>query len=154
MLIAVFVDVLQSLNVEICVVNGEADNVIAGLANKYECPVLASDSDFFVFELEQGFIHFEQYFFGKMPDSLFNIRDFMKEFHLKNYELCLLIPALFGNDFIKTSKSTSIDEYEMFLANLAKHDFPEEYLANAKHSITSEKFKTAKELYRSRSFTG
>lgn len=69
----------------------------------------------------------------------------MREFDLKTYELCLLIPATFGNDFIKTHRSIKPDDYTSFLATLAKFGSPEEFLGV--HSYTGENFKKAKEQY-------
>ncbi len=145
MFIGVFMDVLRSLKIEICVVDGEGDNKAAALANEHKCPVLASDSDYFMFELEYGFIHFERYRYEKINNSLFELSVFMKEFKLKTYEQCLLIPTAFGNDIIERSESSKPEDFKLLLANIAEYDSHQQFLDKACHAtITREKFERAK----------
>lgn len=55
-----FVEVLEALGIEYHVAAGDSEKEIAALANHHRCPVLGTDSDYFMFNLEYGFIHFEQ----------------------------------------------------------------------------------------------
>lgn len=113
--------------------------MIAALANHHKCPVLSSDSDFFIFKLEHGFIHFDCYFDEKENNSLFRVEKFMREFNLKE---CLLIPCVFGNDFIKSKTS---EDCSSFLARIAGNDmFLKDYCSNPKRE---KKFKIAKQIY-------
>ena len=53
---AVFIDILKELAIEHIVCDHEADKQIAALAVEWKCPVLSSDSDFFIFDLPGGFV--------------------------------------------------------------------------------------------------
>ena len=52
----VFIDCLQVAGIPFHVVDGEADEDIVAVANYYRCPVLAEDSDFYIFNIEGGYI--------------------------------------------------------------------------------------------------
>ncbi len=52
---AAFVEVLRDLGVEVVACFGEADTVVAAVANHFHAPVLSNDSDFYVFNLVAGF---------------------------------------------------------------------------------------------------
>ena len=131
-IVAVFKDVLRELDIEFHVSDGEADRAIAALANHYKCPVLASDSDFFIFELKHGFIHFDRFLNKNYHDEdegvmcCYSVSDFQKQFHLHQHELCLLIPLIHGNDFVPSS--TKIKNYEHFLGTIAKYKSCDEYI--------------------------
>ena len=72
----------------------------------------------------------------------------MKEFSLQNYELCLLIPSMFGNDFIKQDDIPSHPRYLMFLEAIAKYTSPERHLAfESDCKITVETLKDVRQLY-------
>ena len=55
-----FFSVLRELEIEIDFADGEADGRIVALANHHKCPVISSDSNFFIFNLEHGFVHFDR----------------------------------------------------------------------------------------------
>ena len=94
---------LYDLGIELYVADGEADLVIARLANHYRCPVLSMDSDFFVFRLVGGFIHFNYFYWKSSPvTAFFYHRDlFANELAFRDARLICLIPALVGNDFME-----------------------------------------------------
>ena len=145
LLTSVFMDTLRKMNIEILVVSGEADNIIAALANHHRCPVLSSDADFFVFKLEHGFVHFDRYFEEKENKSLFKVQLFMSEFNLKDYDECLLIPCVFGNDFIKSSHDSKPADYSLFLKEMAENGtFLKDYPSTPRKE---KKFKKAKLIY-------
>ena len=146
-LIPVFMDVLRRLGIEFHVVDIEADVVIAALANHYKCPVLASDSDYFIFKLEYGFIHLDRYWKNKRQ-SLFNIVEFMRLFSLQEHDLCLVLPIVFGNDFIKASaQRKSPDVYKLRLDKLAGYKSCEEYIVKEGNEVIRKNFETAKKFY-------
>ena len=72
-----FKDVLRNLAVDFYVVESDADKMIAGLARHYECPILSSDSDFFIFEVA-GFIHLNHWLREKINAPMYKIEMFMK----------------------------------------------------------------------------
>ena len=146
-LVSVFMDVLQDLDVEFYIVDIEADRVIAALANHYKCPVLASDSDYFIFKLEYGFIHFDRYYKNER-ESLFNIGEFMRQFSLQEHDLCLVLPIVFGNDFIKASaQRKSPDVYKLRLDKLAGYKSCEEYIVKEGNEVIRKNFKMVKKFY-------
>lgn len=118
----VFTEVLRSLKIQFLFTEGEADNAIAGLANHHKCPVLASDSDYFMFQLDHGVIQLHDWLKNKARARLFNIHEFMKQFSLKEYEQCLLIPSIFGNDIIKKSDSNPYRNFDGLLREVSKFD--------------------------------
>lgn len=148
MLISAFMDVLRKLNIEFHVVDGEADTAIAALANHYKCPVLGSDLDYFMFELEHGLVHFDRYYQQGLNNSLFKISEFMKQFHLKRYELCLILPSVFGNDFAKSSAPKSHSEYRKVLDELSRCRSCMDYLDRKGDATTRTNLEAAKTFYR------
>ena len=94
---------LYDLEIQFYVADGEADVVIARLANHYRCPVLSLDSDFFVFRLVGGFIHFKYFDWESYPaTAVFYHRDwFAGQLCFRDTSLICMIPALVGNDFME-----------------------------------------------------
>ncbi|ORU90817.1 MAG: hypothetical protein A6F71_07655 [Cycloclasticus sp. symbiont of Poecilosclerida sp. M] len=113
MIKSVCMDVLRRLDIEFYVASGEPHKFIAALANHKECPVLSSDSDYFIFDLNHGLIHSVRYFERKEP--LFIRKQFMKQFSLKNDQI-LIIPGEFGTNmfFNKSSFDKLIKAYDTF----------------------------------------
>ena len=147
MLISAFMDVLRKLGIEFHVVDGEADTAVAALANHYKCPVLGSDSDYFMFELEEGFVHFDRYYQQGNNSALFKISEFMKQYHLKRFELCLILPSTFGNDFAKSSARRSHDEYSRLLGKLSEYRSYSDYLDRNGDAATRANFAAAQRFY-------
>ena len=127
MLKFVCMDVLRRLKIEFYVASAEPHKAIAALANKKGCPVLSSDSDYFIFDLSHGLIHFDRYLEGKK--SLFIRDQFMKQYYLKNDQI-LIIPGEFGtNKFFDISSFDKLTRsYETFRKycekrNVAVHNY-------------------------------
>ena len=100
----VFVDALQGADLLFYIADGEADAEIAAVANFYRCPVLADDSDFYIFNIIGGYIPL-QHFFETLEDEtddvgVYNIPSMAHQFNLQDRDLRLLIPAILGNDFM------------------------------------------------------
>ena len=138
----VFMAVLRELDIEFHVSDSdrEADGVIAALANHYKCPVLSSDSDFFIFELEHGFIHFDRFIQGHK--CYYHVKDFRDQFNLPKYELCLLIPLIYGNDFVTPSikieqymRCKKVESYEHFLKMIAEYGSCAKYIDSSPRAI-------------------
>jgi hypothetical protein len=109
MLIAVLKDVLRDLGISLYAVESDADGVIAGLANHYQCPVLSSDSDFFVFPLAEGYIQLEHWQKDKNNAGMFNVCRFMEQFSLTRKQ-CFLIPVKLGNDSLSSTSDLGVKE--------------------------------------------
>lgn len=71
LIISTFISVLKKMKITCFVADDEGDQEIAALANHYKCPVFSSDSDFFIFNLEHGFIHFNRFYSERNPLSLY-----------------------------------------------------------------------------------
>ena len=52
----VFVDAMRDLNVDFTFADGDGDPVCVSLANNLDCPVLGHDADFFIFNIDGGYV--------------------------------------------------------------------------------------------------
>ena len=100
--IEVFQQTLRELEVPLYVADGEADAMIVQIANHYSCPVLSSDSDFFLFNVESGYILSDFFYWNATPVTayVFNVRAFAEQFRFADENLRFIIPAIMGNDFL------------------------------------------------------
>ncbi|XP_048849434.1 protein asteroid homolog 1 [Brienomyrus brachyistius] len=107
----VFLQVLVSLHVPVVQCVSEADWEIAALANQWGCPVLSSDSDFYIFDLKGGYLPMsyfqwsdvvtcERTSVSHIPASLFSVNKFCAQFNHMNKELLPLFAILAGNDYV------------------------------------------------------
>jgi len=98
----VFFDALRASGVDVFVADEEADQSIVALANFLRCPVMGNDSDFFIFNIECGYVPITD-----SNNSLVDLRslvdcflyhEFDEKFSLSR-EQRLFLPLLLGNDF-------------------------------------------------------
>ncbi|KAL0963354.1 hypothetical protein UPYG_G00305260 [Umbra pygmaea] len=101
----VFKQVLFSLNVPFAQCICEADQEIASLARTWNCPVLSNDSDFFIFDIQGGYLpmnHF-QWQSGSsqkhIPCKIYTATSFCSIFNI-NRQLLPIFAALAGNDYV------------------------------------------------------
>ena len=114
---------------ELIFADGEADPVVMQTANERQCPVLANDTDFFIFPLPEGFILYDKELFrynrksSRYEAKVFRQIDFVRQWLARppgpgeaqvsrsgvNVDLCLVIPAVIGNDFLKPGNIISSD---------------------------------------------
>ena len=116
-LLEVFLEAVRETRCELIFADGEADPVVMQIANERQCPVLANDSDFFIFPLAKGFVLHSNDLFRKSihyKTKVFRQDDFVRQWLAPgcgelpiNNDLCLLIPALVGNDFLKPTGITT-----------------------------------------------
>ncbi|XP_009698026.1 PREDICTED: protein asteroid homolog 1, partial [Cariama cristata] len=89
----------------------EADREIAGLANRWGCPVLSLDSDFCVFDLAGGYcplshFHWQGVCAGEgprgryVPALCFSVEKFCRHFSHLNKSLLPLFAVMNGNDYV------------------------------------------------------
>lgn len=111
--VMVFQQTLCELKVPIHVVDGDADAVIVQIANHYSCPVLSSDSDFFIFNVECGYIPMDRFHWNSTPVTaeVFNVRSFTLQFKFSDENLRFIIPAILGNDFLTPVDSSNFMHY-------------------------------------------
>ena len=96
-------EVIREMKVSFIVADGDSDSLTASIANYHGCPVLSNDSDFFVFNVEAGYIPFDSFDCKCEPvtGEIYNWTDFVSTFH--DPDIVYLIPALASNDFISES---------------------------------------------------
>lgn len=80
--------------------------------------MLTNGSDYFLFDLEYGFIHFDRYLQRKPPYH--KVSDFLGQYSLKQHKLLLVIPSISREDRFKINRN-KID-YEKVVRELAKYD--------------------------------
>ena len=103
---------LYGLDIQFYVADAEADVAIARLANYYHCPVLSLDSDFFVFRLVGGFIHFERFYYysSVVTADVYHRDQFADQLGLRDRSLFCVIPAIVGNDFMEPCVTSFISQ--------------------------------------------
>ena len=111
--VEVFMTVLAEAGITFHVVDGEADATIVQIANHYSCPVVSNDSDFYVFNIEGGFIPTSRFYWNADPVTadIYHTRAFCQQFKLGDETLMLLIPSIEGNDFLPTLHTNTFEEY-------------------------------------------
>ena len=113
--------------------------MIAGLANHHQCPVLSNDSDFYIFNLKNGFIQIKDCYSNRRSVRVYNIRDFMVQYNLREYELCLLIPILHFNES---------DDIRNCLECISKYNSIEEFLTENENTLEiKESYEMAEKSY-------
>ncbi len=131
-----FLLIVQEMGIELHVSAGEGDQLVAAISNSTpECPVLASDSDYFMYELQNGYIPFDKLHFNdEHPSScsLYLIEEFKNFFKLRDSMLRLVIPAKFGNDFLSGKKSDDQSICQC-IKELQAYQSCEEYLSSREH---------------------
>ncbi len=100
--INVFITVMIKLEISFVVVDGESDEWIYKLANKYCYPVLSNDSDFMMYKLEKGYAPFNRFHWEVSPINaeVYHYRAFCEQNKFQDPSLRLAIPAIMGNDYI------------------------------------------------------
>ncbi|ELT96880.1 hypothetical protein CAPTEDRAFT_34308, partial [Capitella teleta] len=101
---------LRELGVGLAVCDNEADEEIAALAQKWQCPVLTNDSDFFVYNLSAGVILLDYFNLEvkvtqegqKYLDiQMFYVDHLLKKINGIDYSLWPLFATLKGNDYVR-----------------------------------------------------
>ena len=94
----------------------EADAEIASLANAWNCPILSSDSDFFIFDIQGGFIPLSSFEWksSRLTANIFHRRKLASHLGIRA-ELLPLFASLVGNDYV------SLDALEPFAQALSRN---------------------------------
>ncbi|NXT86954.1 ASTE1 protein, partial [Anhinga rufa] len=109
-----FLQALRRLGVPFVQCLAEADREIAGLANRWGCPVLSLDSDFCAFDLAGGYCplsHFQWQSLAAgegprgcyVPARCFSVAKFCRHFGHLNKSLLPLFAVLNGNDYVEAA---------------------------------------------------
>ena len=98
----VFLMVTKELGVSVLFADGEADQDVVAIANYYNYPVLANDSDYYMFDIQAGYMPLAHLNWRAQPFKLevYKLCDFNSQFGLKDPQLSRVIPAVLGNDLI------------------------------------------------------
>lgn len=112
-----FIQALEELGIPHATCQFEADLEIAVLANKLCCPVISNDSDFYIFDLNGGFLPLDYIDFRALhkitsPDDSsayrflhcykYNVDDFINSFDGLSRSLLPVFASMLGNDFISS----------------------------------------------------
>ena len=102
----VFLSIIRSYEdkgfIRVHVADGEADGVAVALANDMKCYLVGNDSDYFIYQIQEGFIPIDKLSLtrrGKVECSVFKQHIFADEIGI-NPDRIIAIPALAGNDVI------------------------------------------------------
>ena len=147
LMLQTFMDVLQGMKIEFHIAPSEGDKEVAAVANSRGCPVLSSDSDFFMYDLEHGFIPLEH--LNPVDSSfLYHIDNFAAYFGLKDPKLRLFLPALHGNDFIspRADYRTGM-KFMITIKRVSKYSSSEECLDKEYGSIVRKNYGAAESQY-------
>ncbi len=111
--IEVFQEAVLEAYIPLYVTDGEADSAIVEIANFFSCPAVSCDSDFFLFNLQAGYIPLDRFHWQASPvvAEVFHIRLFAQQFMLEDESLCYFIPAIVGNDFILPYSSAAFTQH-------------------------------------------
>ncbi|CAG5124095.1 unnamed protein product [Candidula unifasciata] len=111
-----FMQTLNELRIHHATCQFEADNEIAVLANKLNCPVISNDSDFYIFDLNNGFLPLDYLDFRTLERvesdgsklhylhcHKYHVDDFINSFDGLSRSVLPVFASLLGNDFINAS---------------------------------------------------
>uniref|UniRef100_A0A2L2Y916 XPG N-terminal domain-containing protein n=1 Tax=Parasteatoda tepidariorum TaxID=114398 RepID=A0A2L2Y916_PARTP len=106
----VFKDILLEKRIAHVQCDYGGDEKIAALATHYKCPVLAEDSDFYIYDLPYGIIRFshlddalkveEEIKTNTMMCKIYKVAKFQNKYFIKDKRNLSLFAALVGNDYV------------------------------------------------------
>ncbi|XP_052059729.1 protein asteroid homolog 1-like isoform X2 [Mytilus californianus] len=112
--ILTFINILDKLRINYLKSDFEADRDVQKLGNDLKCPVLSSNSDFFVFDVQFGYIPFDSLPFksiltgvnkSSVEIKIYFIQNLLKKFPYLTDKMALLATALGNDTFVKDSKA-------------------------------------------------
>ncbi|XP_066539245.1 protein asteroid homolog 1-like [Hoplias malabaricus] len=112
----VFKQVVRNLKVPLIQCVSEADWEVAALANEWKCPVLSNDTDFYIFNIEGGFLPLSHFSWEEVTTSAVSTNCFIKarwysvsnlcaSYKTKNKSLLPIFAAILGNDYTQLDKT-------------------------------------------------
>lgn len=142
----VLISIIRNLEVQVRVADGSSASEIAAIANHHNCPVLAADSEFFMFELTCGYMPLRNLSTVIASGLLYNVSELQRQFWLKDSKSRLVIPALYGSMHIEGVK-TDMSDLESDFKEVSAHESIEEYLTKYKEDKVRENFEAAVVYY-------
>lgn len=149
----IYLDLLKKFDIQHFQCTFEADYDLACLANELKCPLVSCDSDFYVYDLEYGYIPFDYFYFSTVvtnpttnesciPAYIFKIDKFIQHIN-KNLsekkccfkkEMLSIFAVICGNDYVDKSIFNSLinsfDSSNNNLTNKRIGKTPKSYLKN------------------------
>ncbi len=108
----VFVEALRDYGIPFVVADGDSDPDCVALANHLECPVLADDADFFIFNIDKGYVPLYDSARSLINFSTavrcYNFKAFDAQFNLSSRDQRLYIPFIFGRDPLPKNTSNYV----------------------------------------------
>ena len=100
----VFLMTMKELGIPVLYAHGDADQGTVAIANYYNYPVLANDSDYYMYDIKAGYIPIYNLDLHARPLKLevYKLCKFNRQFGLVDPQLSRVIPAVLGNDLITT----------------------------------------------------
>ena len=133
----------KGYNIELHVSAGEGDCLTSSFSNSIpKCPVLAADSDYYMYELRNGYLPLK-YFSPDSTCSLYTIDRLKDQYSWQDPNMRLIIPAKHGNDFICGSPDAKFFDT---LSEIKPYKSPEDYLADHPPHLRA-KFEESKKQY-------
>lgn len=131
----VFVETLRELHIPFLYADGDADEDCVSIANYNHCPVVSNDSDYFMFNLEVGYIPFDKFYYQNKPVTakMYRLDDFVADYRFRDFKLPLLIPAIMGNDYIEKEEPHSLKKDVPALRKQSPREIP--YVDRTHHLI-------------------
>ena len=147
--IEVFREVLEELEVPLYFADGEADPDTVAVANYYKCPVVANDSDYYIFGAENGYIPISRLRWREQPikADVYMLHQFETAFNIKDPRLSRMIPAMQGNDFMNRLYNSHLKEHIL----MSVSDTIDRSVRSSLHMLSLvlylSKFKTVDEVF-------
>ncbi|KAK2818512.1 hypothetical protein Q5P01_024073 [Channa striata] len=113
----VFKQILTEKGIEFEQTFGEADRRIASLANELGCPVLSHDTDFHVYDLEEGFLplYSETFEWKEKRNGHITAKRYRRPLFCRHFgidpALMPVFAAIAGNDFSRFNDQRKFEQY-------------------------------------------
>ena len=149
LMIRTFIDVINEMGIELRFSASDCDREVAAVANSHNCPVLANDSDYFMFELKHGYIPLKTFVSVSEECPIYHTDLFDSCFKLEP-RFRLLIPAIHGNDFLENVLHLpERDPYDFMhtLKIAGNYSSCEDYLAKEGTELVRKNFQAAVKQY-------
>ena len=111
--IEVFREALEEMTIPLYFADGEADPETVAMAAHYECPIVANDSDYYLFNVDHGYIPLSRLNWQEKPVSadMYMLKQLQDGYKFQDPRLARLVPAILGNDFITGLFDSPLKDY-------------------------------------------
>ncbi|CAF1468421.1 unnamed protein product [Adineta ricciae] len=114
-----FISVLDAMKIPYISALGEADDECVSLANHFDCYLISTDSDYFCYNLQRGYIPFEsldiepktEHGYVYLTAQVYHINALLEKFDGLQSKTLALACCLCGNDYINRDSTEQIIRY-------------------------------------------